>query len=104
MKHTDPLEIVVQRNFEKMKMAIHPNDGEDLSLYMREHDMVLYAGQSIAKFKEGKGELGKGELHLLNECRIGTLMISGYLSSHMNHCDKAILIRDNEKLFVTFRL
>ena len=103
MEHTDPLQIVVKNDFGEMEMAIHPNDGQDLSLYVREHNMKFYAGSSIERFKSGEGHLGEGELHLLNECELGTLMVSSYLSSRFQFCDKAMLIRDEDRLFVTFR-
>jgi len=103
MEHTDPLEIIVEKGFTEMEMAIHPNDGQDLDLYTREHSLIFYAGQSLDKFKSGEGQLGEGELHLLNECRHGTLMVSDYLCGKLNFCDKAMLIRDNNRIFMAYK-
>ncbi len=103
MQHTDLLEIIVEQGFNEMEMAIHPNDGEDLDLYTLEHSLIFYSGNSLEKFKSGEGQLGEGRLRLLNECPLGTLSVSNYLIGRLQYCEKAILIRDKNKLFVTYR-
>ncbi len=103
MKHTNPLEIIIEKNFTELEMAIHPNDGEDLDLYTREQYMIFYSGQSLEKFRTGEGQLGEGELHLLNECAMGTLKVSEYLCGRLQYCEKAMLIRDDNKLFLAYR-
>ena len=103
MEHTDLLEIIVDNNFSEMEMAIHPNDGEDLDLYTLDHNLVFYSGNSLEKFKSGEGQLGEGTLRLLNDCQLGTLAVSSYIQSRLQYCEKALLIRDQNKLFVTYR-
>ena len=97
------MEIVINNNFGEMEMAIHPNDGEDLDLYTLDHSLIFYSGQSLEKFKSGEGQLGEGKLQLLNECQMGTLSVSNDLLGRLQYCEKAILIRDNNKLFITYR-
>ncbi len=102
MKHTELLRIIMDRRFSPLEIAIHPNDGQDLDLYTRENILEVFAGKSIDTFKKGEGQLGNGELHLLNECTLGTLIISNSLSEKLNFSDSAIIIRDQNKIFLTF--
>jgi len=102
MKHTELLRIIMDRNFSPLEIAIHPNDGQALDLYTRENTLDIYTGQSIDKFKQGEGLQGEGELHLLNECTLGTLIISNSLSEKLNFCESALIIRDDKKIFLTY--
>lgn len=103
MEHTEPLKIIIKKDFSEMELAIHPNDGEDLDLYTREHKLFFYAGKSIDKFKSGEGQLGNVELHLLNECKLGTIMISNGIYNKLKPSEKAILVRDKDKILLTFK-
>ncbi|OQY32960.1 MAG: hypothetical protein B6241_09380 [Spirochaetaceae bacterium 4572_59] len=103
MEHTNPLEIIVKNDYKKLEMAIHPNDGEELNLYTTLHSLIFYAGQSLEKFQKGEDQLGEGQLHLLNECENGTLLVSEYLLGRLQFCEKAMLIRDDKKIFIIYR-
>lgn len=103
MEHTDLLNIVVEKKFKDVELAIHPNDGEDLHLYTRDMEMELFAGQSIEKLKNGEGQIGKAEFHLLNECPLGTLMLSESLLMKINYSEEAIIIRNNEKMYLAYK-
>ncbi len=103
MENTNLLKIILENKFSENEVAIHPNDGEALDLYTLDHNMMFYTGQSIDKFKGGEGGQGEGVLHLLNECRMGTLMVSRVISEKLNYSQEAIVIRDKEKLFLAFR-
>ncbi len=86
-----------------MQMAIHPNDALDLDLITREHNFIIFAGSSLDNFKEGKGLIGEGELHLLNECPLGLLQVSEKIGLQLAGSDKAVLILDNKKLLVAYK-
>lgn len=105
MVRTNPLQIIPVNNLPERIVAIHPNDGDDLNLYTRENPFVLLAGKSINDFTEPNSEalLGDGELHLLNECRLGTLMISTELHKQLSFSDNVILVRNKDKLFLTLK-
>lgn len=103
MEHTDLLRIIVEKKFTDLEFAIHPNDGEDLNLYTRDTKMEVFAGQSIEKLNKGEGKLGEGELHLLNECTLGNLMVSEALIKKLNYTEEAIIIRNKEKVYLTYR-
>lgn len=103
MEHTELLNIVVEKKFKDIELAIHPNDGEDLQLYTRDLQMDLFAGQSIEKLKQGEGQIGKAEFHLLNECPMGTLMISESLLNKLNFTEEAIIIRNNDKMYLAYK-
>ncbi len=103
MEHTKLLELIMEKKFTENEMAIHPNDGQDLDLYTREHTLMFYAGQSVEKFKKGEGQLGEGELHLLNKCKLGTIMISETLYKKLHFCEKAVIIRDSDNIFLAYR-
>ncbi len=103
MEHTEALTVCVERNFPDMQIAIHPNDGSDLNLFTREHNFIFFAGTSIDKFKSGSGQLGEGELHLLNECPLGTLQVSEMIAGKLCFCEKAMLILDGEKIYLTYK-
>ena len=94
---------MLNKNFTEWEIAVHPNDGGDLNLYTRDHSMAVFAGSSLEAFKKGDGMLGDGMLHLLNDCQNGTLMVSESLLSQLRYCSQALLIRDEERLFITFR-
>jgi hypothetical protein len=103
MKHTNLLRIVVENKFTDLEFAIHPNDGEDIDLYTRDNKMDVFAGQSIDKLNKGEGNLGEGELHLLNECTMGNLMVSESLHKRLNYSEEALVIRNDDKVYLTFR-
>lgn len=103
MEHTELLNIVVEKKFKDIELAIHPNDGEDLNLYTRDMTMDLYAGQSIDKLNQGEGKVGPAEFHLLNECPMGTLMVSEQLSTKLNFSEEAVIIRNKDKMYVAYR-
>lgn len=103
MEHTGLLNIIVEKKFSEIEFAIHPNDGEDLDLYTRDLKMELYAGHSIEKLNQGEGQLGEGELHLLNECQMGTLMVSNTLFEKLNFSEEAVVIRDKNKVYLAYK-
>lgn len=103
MEHTQLLNIVIERKFTDIEFAIHPNDGEDLNLYTRDMKMELYAGHSIEKLKSGEGLLGESSFHLLNECQMGNLMVSDKLMQKLNFSEEAIIIRNDDKVYLAFR-
>lgn len=103
MEHTELLNIVVEKKFKDIELAIHPNDGEDLNLYTRDMQMDLYAGQSIEKLNQGEGQIGTAEFHLLNECPMGTIMISETLLGKLNFTEEAVIIRNNEKMYLAYK-
>ncbi len=102
MEHTELLQLIMEKEFSDIEMAIHPNDGQDLNLFTREHRLMFYAGHSVEKFKKREGQLGEGELHLLNDCKLGTLMISESLYKKLNFCEQAVIIRDSDNLFLAY--
>jgi len=103
MEHTDLLHIIVEKKFENMEFAIHPNDGEDLDLYTRDNTMNVFAGQSIDKLNKGEGGLGECEFHLLNECKVGNLMVSDALLAKLNFSEEAVIIRSKDKVYLAYR-
>jgi len=103
MEHTGLLNIVVETKFKDIELAIHPNDGEDLNLFTRDMQMDLYAGQSIEKLKNGEGQIGLAEFHLLNECPTGTILLSESLSIKLNFPEEAVIIRNNDKIYIAYR-
>lgn len=103
MKHTNLLNIFVEKKFTNIEFAIHPNDGEDLDIYTRDNEMEVFAGQSIEGLDKGEGNLGEGELHLLNDCTLGNLMISEALLKKMNYCEEALVIRNENKIYLIYR-
>jgi len=103
MVHTAVLEVIIEHRFPEMQIAIHPNDGLDLDLITREHGFFIFAGSSLDKFKEGKGLIGEGELHLLNECPHGVLQVSEKISLRLAGSDKAMVILDNKKVLLAYK-
>jgi hypothetical protein len=103
MEHTELLNIVIEKKFKDIELAIHPNDGEDLNLYTRDMQMDLYAGQSIDKLNKGEGQIGLAEFHLLNECPMGTIMVSEPLSIKLNFTEEAIIIRNDNKMYLAYK-
>lgn len=103
MEHTKLLNIIVEKKFKEIEFAIHPNDGEDLDLYTRDMKMDLYAGKSIEKLNKGEGQLGKSDFHLLNECQMGTLLVSEKLLGKLNFSEEAVVIRNKEKVYLAYR-
>lgn len=103
MEHTKLLNIIVEKKFSDIEFAIHPNDGEDLNLFTRDMKMDLYAGYSIEKLNKGEGQLGESDFHLLNECRMGTLMVSDKLLEKLNYSEEAVVIRNKDKVYLAYR-
>lgn len=105
MVRTNPLQIIPVNSLAERIVAIHPNDGDDLNLYTRENQFLLLAGESINDLTEQNSDtiLGDGELHLLNECRLGTLMVSSRLHKQLRFSNNVILVRDENKLFLTLK-
>lgn len=103
MEHTNLLNIVVEKKFRDIELAIHPNDGEDLDLYTRDIQMDLYAGHSIDKLNRGEGQIGLAEFHLLNDCPMGTLLISEQLQGKLNFTEEAVIIRNNDKIYLAYK-
>lgn len=97
------LNIIVEKKFSDIEFAIHPNDGEDLNLFTRDMKMDLYAGYSIEKLNKGEGQLGESDFHLLNECRMGTLMVSDKLLEKLNYSEEAVVIRNKDKVYLAYR-
>ncbi|MDA3809471.1 MAG: hypothetical protein PF518_03975 [Spirochaetaceae bacterium] len=104
MEHTKLLSIVIEKKFNETEFAINPNDAQDLNLFTRDNKMDVYAGQSIDKLNKGEGRLGEGEIHLLNECKTGTLMVSEKLFEKMNYSEEAIIIRNMDKIYLTYKV
>jgi hypothetical protein len=103
MVHTTVLTVIIEHRFPEMQLAIHPNDGLDLDLITREHNLIIFAGSSLDNFKEGKGIVGEGELHLLNNCPSGTMQVSEKISLQLAGSDKAMLILDNKKILLAYK-
>ncbi len=103
MEHTGALEVRVDHKIEDLRIAIHPNDGLDLDLFTREHSVLISAGTSIEQLKAGKGALGEGEIHLLNECPVGTLQVSETVASGLCFSSTAMVIRDGKKIFLVYK-
>lgn len=103
MEHTKLLNIIVEKKFTEMEFAIHPNDGEDLDLYTRDMKMDLYAGQSIESLNKGEGQMGESDFHLLNDCKMGTLMVSEKVLGKLNFSEEAVVIRNKEKIYLVYR-
>lgn len=103
MEHTGLLSIIVEKNFNDIEFALHPNDGQDLNLYTRDMKMELYAGHSIDKLNQGEGQLGEGNVHLLNECSTGTLMVSNTLFEKLNFSEEAVVIRNDNKVYLAYK-
>ena len=103
MEHTSLLNIVVEKKFSDIEFALHPNDGQDLNLYTRDMKMDLYAGYSIDKLNQGEGQLGEVEVHLLNECSTGTLMVSNTLFEKLKFSEEAVVIRNNNKVYLAYK-
>jgi hypothetical protein len=103
MVHTKVLDIIIEHRFPEMQIAIHPNDGLDLDLITREHSFFIFAGSSLDKFNEGKGLIGEGELHLLNDCPNGVLKVSEKISLKLVGSDKAMIILDKKKVLLAFK-
>ncbi|MBB6479617.1 hypothetical protein [Spirochaeta isovalerica] len=103
MEHTELMNIVVEKKFKDIELAIHPNDGEDLDLYTRDLQMDLYAGQSIEKLNQGEGQIGKADFHLLNECPMGTILVSESLSIKLNFPEEAVIIRNKDKMYLAYK-
>ncbi|MDC7235542.1 MAG: hypothetical protein PQJ58_20115 [Spirochaetales bacterium] len=103
MVHTSVLDVRIEHGFPEMQIAIHPNDGLDLDLITREHSVFIFTGSSLDKFKEGKGLVGEGELHLLNECPNGVLQVSEKISLQLAGSDKAMIILENKKILLAYK-
>lgn len=103
MVHTAVLDIHIDHRFPEMQIAIHPNDGLDLDLITREHNFFIFAGTALDKFKEGKGLIGEGELHLLNDCPHGILKVSEKISLQLAGSEKAMIILDDKKVLLAFK-
>lgn len=103
MEHTKKLNIVLEKKFKDIELAIHPNDGEDLNLFTRDMKMDLYAGQSIEKLSQGEGQIGPADFHLLNECPMGTLWISEKLQGKLNFSEEAVIIRNDDKMYLAYK-
>ena len=103
MEHTKLLNIIVEKKFTEIEFAIHPNDGEDLDLYTRDMKMDLYAGFSIEKLNKGEGQLGESDFHLLNECQMGTLLVSNTLLEKLNFSEEAVVIRNKNKVYLAYK-
>ncbi len=95
--------VSVENRFPEMQMAIHPNDALDLDLITREYSFFIYAGSSLDNFKEGKGLIGEGELHLLNECPLGSLQVSEKIGLKLAGSEKAMLILDGKKILLAYK-
>ena len=103
MEHTGALEVRVDHKIPDLRIAIHPNDGIDLDLFTREHNVLISAGTSIEQLKAGKGQLGEGELHLLNECPVGILQVSEPVAAGLCFSDTAMIIRDGNRIFLVYK-
>lgn len=103
MVHTAVLDIIIEHRFPEMQIAIHPNDGLDLDLITREHSFFIFAGSSLERFKEGKGLIGEGDLHLLNDCPNGVMQVSEKISLELAGSDKAMIILDNKKILLAYK-
>ncbi|MDA3955481.1 hypothetical protein [Oceanispirochaeta sp.] len=94
--------IQVEKKLSDLNIAIHPNDGSDLNLFTLKHNFIFYAGTSLDEFKSGSGQLGEGTLQLLNDCPHGTLQVSEMIAVKLAWTQKALLILDDRKIYLTY--
>jgi len=85
MKSTTPLRILCSASLPENRLNLHPNEGADLGLMMTRYSVDV-------------GEVGKAELHLLNECPKESLELSAKFWEKLGRPSRAILSYDGAVL------
>ena len=100
MKYTHQLHVIEDPRIPEKTIKIHPNDGYDLGLMTYEYKLRIFANCTAEDFNKESCNFISGEVHQLNECRVGTISISPKYSKSLGNPDEVKLIAHEDKLLI----
>lgn len=101
VERTAPLTVAASLHLPLDTLAIHPNDGFDLGLYTKTHEVAWSTGISTREFIEGNsGTAVTAKLELLNECPAETVQMNYRQWEKIGSPDKVICLLDGKRFYL----
>lgn len=101
VKRTAALSVAPSQHLPADRLAIHPNDGFDLGLFTKSHDIAWSMGICTKEFIDGdSGSTVAARLELLNECPAETVQMNYRQWEKIGSPEKAICLLDGQRFYV----
>ena len=101
VKKTGTLKVAPSQHIASGHMHLHPNDGFDIGLMTKRHDVDWCTGIFAPDFLKGdNGAVLETKLDLLNECPQATVMVNMHQWKSVGSPENVVLLFDGKRIFL----
>lgn len=101
MKKTEPMDVVCSQHIPAGEIYFHPNEGFDLGLLTKGHDVEWCVDLEPDAFLRGqKGTVLPCRIELKNECKLNTIELNIHEWKRVGMPDRAVVFFDGRRIFL----